>query len=149
MNNLQYIGGIWVHDQEKVLLLKTLQDASQPNKWGPPAGHMNPGETLAEAAIRETKEESGLTVDIEGLVSSCLSIVPDGRQYIMAFYKANKDSAGKVKIDPNEVADYIWATKEEVESGKYQFRKKFLMISCLRSFDSPAPINTFSIETTE
>jgi len=34
------------------------------NKWLPPGGHMEPGETPPEAAIREVKEETGLDVEI-------------------------------------------------------------------------------------
>lgn len=31
--------------------------------WGPPGGHVLPGETLAQTAARETLEEVGVTVD--------------------------------------------------------------------------------------
>jgi 8-oxo-dGTP pyrophosphatase MutT (NUDIX family) len=35
--------------------------------WELPGGHVDPGESASEAAIRETAEESGITVDITGL----------------------------------------------------------------------------------
>lgn len=33
-------------------------------QWFPVGGHVDPGESLCEAAIRETKEESGLEVEL-------------------------------------------------------------------------------------
>jgi len=35
--------------------------------WELPGGHVDPGESAAEAAVRETAEESGITVQVTGL----------------------------------------------------------------------------------
>jgi phosphatase NudJ len=37
-------------------------------RWYLPAGRVEPGETLADAARRETLEESGVPIELEGLV---------------------------------------------------------------------------------
>ena len=36
--------------------------------WELPGGHVDPGESASDAAVRETAEESGMTVEITGLV---------------------------------------------------------------------------------
>jgi len=149
MTELMLIGGVWVHDKDRVLLLKTLPNSKQPNTWGPPAGHIHEGETLAETAIRETQEESGLIVALLGLVSCHIVYTPDGKVHVMAFYKVAKPQDSEVVIDPKEVAMFEWATKEEVNSGKYPFRKNFLKDSCLKSFADPEAVDVFSIEHTE
>lgn len=41
-----------------------------------PAGHLEPGESLIEAALRETLEETGWTVEIQGLVGSVCTPPP-------------------------------------------------------------------------
>jgi 8-oxo-dGTP diphosphatase len=39
--------------------------------WELPGGHVDPGESASDAAVRETAEESGITVQVTGLVGIC------------------------------------------------------------------------------
>lgn len=47
-------------DGPKLLLIKNIFD----NRWAVPKGHVDPGETSEQAAIREIKEETGLDAAI-------------------------------------------------------------------------------------
>jgi ADP-ribose pyrophosphatase YjhB (NUDIX family) len=38
------------------------------NRWALPGGGMDPGESIAQAAVRETKEETGIDVEVTGVV---------------------------------------------------------------------------------
>ncbi len=63
------------NSQEKVLLLK------HPRRgWEFPGGQVEVGESLTEAAIRETEEETGITASIDRLVG-IYSSVKTGVQY--------------------------------------------------------------------
>ncbi|WP_276257062.1 NUDIX hydrolase N-terminal domain-containing protein [Halomontanus rarus] len=53
-----------VNDRGQLLLMKRAGD----NTWGLPGGFSAPGETPAETAVREAKEETGLEVDPVELV---------------------------------------------------------------------------------
>ena len=60
------VAGIVVFDEQgRVLLQNRSKDDIQ---WGFPGGVMELGESAAEAAIREVREETGLEVKIEGLL---------------------------------------------------------------------------------
>ncbi|XMB65897.1 NUDIX domain-containing protein [Mycoplasmatota bacterium zrk1] len=52
------------------------------NKWIPPGGHIEPNEGPVEAALREVKEETGLTVELLGekLPREMDILVPYGMQ---------------------------------------------------------------------
>lgn len=45
-----------------------LQKRADVGLWGIPSGHVEPGETVQMAAVREVKEETGLHVAIEKLI---------------------------------------------------------------------------------
>lgn len=61
------VGGI-VHDDVGRLLL--IQRGTEPalGKWSLPGGRVEPGETDAEAVVRELAEETGLSVRVNALV---------------------------------------------------------------------------------
>ncbi|SFG09434.1 ADP-ribose pyrophosphatase YjhB, NUDIX family [Desulfotomaculum arcticum] len=54
-----------VLDKENRVLLQKRSDVGL---WGIPSGHVEPGETVAEAAIREVKEEANLDIRIIKLI---------------------------------------------------------------------------------
>jgi len=51
-------------DEERVLLQLRADDGT----WGLPGGYVGPNESPAETAVRETGEETGLSVDVRQLV---------------------------------------------------------------------------------
>lgn len=60
----------------EILLFKTEFDPEiqLPPRWITPGGGIDPGETVAEAAIRELHEETGLQVDAESLGTVAWSV---------------------------------------------------------------------------
>jgi len=79
--------------------------------WNLPAGHVDEGETFEEAAMREAKEEAGITVEIERKLSTTHQAVD---RPVFHAYKAHI-TQGEVKIDPEELLDARWFTLDEVE----------------------------------
>jgi ADP-ribose pyrophosphatase YjhB (NUDIX family) len=58
-------GGAAVFDDEgRLLLVERVDDGT----WGLPCGYVDPGESPAETAVRETREETGLDIEVVGLV---------------------------------------------------------------------------------
>lgn len=55
---------IILNDENQVLL----QKRSDVGLWGIPSGHIEKGETVSEAAIREVKEETNLDIRIKKLI---------------------------------------------------------------------------------
>ncbi len=82
-NPLNVVGTLPVW-QDKVLLCRR---AIEPRHglWTLPAGFMELGETTAQGALRETEEESGAHVELEGLYS-LINVVRVGQVHL--FYRA-------------------------------------------------------------
>ena len=53
-----------IDDQGRVLVIRR----SDNDNWALPGGAMDTGESIAQAAVRETKEETGIDSEITGLV---------------------------------------------------------------------------------
>ena len=81
--------------------------------WSIPKGHMEPGETEAETALRELYEETGLTAWLD--TSRCASIEypirPAGQKQLVFFIG---EVSGEPKIRPGEIQHFRWVTAEEL-----------------------------------
>lgn len=97
--------------------------------WTMPGGKIDFGETLLEAAIRETKEETDL--DIEELKICCISDDFSGvAHYVTVGFLATKFS-GKVKtMEPETILEWKWHDIKKLPTNIYkpslQLLKKFL-----------------------
>lgn len=67
-----------IFDEQNRVLLMRRTDTDQ---WCLPAGMTDPGESVEQTAIRETKEETGLTVEIERLID--LYELPSGPHHFV------------------------------------------------------------------
>lgn len=89
------------------------------DRWLQMGGHIEPGETPLEAALREGREESGLSdlVPIGGLLDLDIHPIPAGKgepdhHHFDVRYLARTESAGSIMIDPSESNDLQWVTLE-------------------------------------
>lgn len=60
------VGAIIFDDAGRVLLIQRGKPPSE-GLWSVPGGRLEPGETLAQAVARETREETGLAVEVGAL----------------------------------------------------------------------------------
>lgn len=126
----------FVFDREnRVLLLRRAQHDSMPGLWEPPGGAADEEDgSLFVSAARELWEEAGLVATrIVRIVSEGEGKVPGSRitnrTGEVAFVKFAFEvevAGGKgpegltVEADPNEHDAFVWATEEELRSGKVE-----------------------------
>lgn len=108
--------GVFVFNQDNKLLL--LKSHKWPDKYVVPGGHVELGERLEAAVIRETKEETGLDVyDIEFIVFQEFVYDPSfwkPRHFIFFDYACQTRSTD-VQLN-DEAEEYVWVPLEEALS---------------------------------
>lgn len=101
--------GAWIRRDGAVLLVRDVGNEG----WCEPGGKDEPGESLPAAAVRETREEAGVEVSIEGIeLAERVRIVPDDgtalalHRLIVVF--AATYEGGEVRPADGEVAEARW-----------------------------------------
>jgi 8-oxo-dGTP pyrophosphatase MutT (NUDIX family) len=64
-NSLVPAAGVLASDRDGRVLLQRRRDTGQ---WAIPMGKQEFGETVAQCAVRETREETGVTVEVTGIL---------------------------------------------------------------------------------
>jgi 8-oxo-dGTP diphosphatase len=101
-----------------------VQRAQQPNagRWGFPGGVLELGETVAEGAMRELFEETGIVAEPAGVlnVHDAVSRDDDGRvqfHYVLiavrGIWRSGEGTAG------DDAAAVAWASRADVLAGRY------------------------------
>lgn len=145
MNKIPILAGVCIFYKGQLLILKNISDNYDNDKWGPPGGHGEKGETVLETAIRETKEETNLDVEALGIVQAIKANISDGSQLLFVFYCAEIDDISDLKVDLNESSDYAWVSFDDLESGKFDIRSESILKPVLmRAFkEKPLPLDSF------
>ena len=113
----------WVktEDGESLLLEVRSEKVKQPGEVCFPGGRVEPGETTAEAAVRETCEELGLTTgDIEVITELEPLIMGDGREVHPVSARLRISDIGSLDLSKDEVAEVFllpaaWLAEHEMQ----------------------------------
>lgn len=120
------VGTLIQNPQGEYLLI---QEAKQhvKGKWNlPSGGYSKEGEqieeTIREAAIRETREETGLEVDIEGLIGIYVRDAErTDKKNVNIFFEASKTGGNLGNVKQGEILDAKYFKKSEVRQLELRF----------------------------
>jgi len=130
---IELVTGAVIENQAGEILM--VKSPKWSNKWCMPGGHIDPGETIEQAALREAEEETGLKLKPVKIVSFGELINPPD------FYKPAHfiyfdlwcllEDDQEVKLDNDELEEYKWfkpeeALKLDLSSGYYKTIQDYL-----------------------
>ncbi len=92
--------------ENKILLTRRFNTGWQDGHYGLPAGHLEPNETLVQGAVRETLEETGVTVQPEDL--EFVHTMHRLNKYIDIFFTASTWEGVPRITEPDLCDDVRW-----------------------------------------
>ena len=97
-------GNSW--EESQILLIKQF---SGNDVWSIPKGKVKPGESYEECAIRETREEAGISVKLESRLSDVKIALKNKDKTVISYLAQQTCSKPPSSSDPDsEVADAAW-----------------------------------------
>jgi diadenosine hexaphosphate hydrolase (ATP-forming) len=90
----------------KILIVRAKQDPSQ---WIFPKGHVEPGESLPETAVREAREEAGVIGEIVSALSPPVKFKKDNAEICVRYFLAELKS----EVPAQENREKVWASPDE------------------------------------
>lgn len=125
-----YAAGAVCWREEKRYLLVALVHRVRYQDWTFPKGKVDPGETLAETAVREIKEETGLKIKL-GVPLQTMTYPLDKSKTKIVHYWAAKVSDKALsgsKFKPNdEISEVVWLTADQAFAKlSYQHDRELL-----------------------
>jgi len=112
--------GVVIWRQDEVLLIRRGKPPRE-GEWSLPGGAQNVGETVRDTALREVREETGLTIHLGDLIEVVDAIFPDENGKILHHYTLIDfvgEWAAGTAIASDDAAEVRWVLPHDIK--KYQ-----------------------------
>lgn len=109
-----------VVDQGKLLMIE--EHAEDRLVLNQPAGHLEPDESLLQAALRETLEESAWTVRLRHFIGAYQWKAPTGRHYLRFAFAAEPISHDPARALDEGIVRALWMTPEQLRQAHSRHR---------------------------
>ena len=110
-------------DGEGRVLLFRFDPGDRPPFWCTPGGAVDPGESYAEAARRELREETGIEMDcgpevarrhVEFITIEGVPVTADERYFRVRTDASEIDTAGHTALEQRVMQSWRWFTRDEI-----------------------------------
>jgi 8-oxo-dGTP pyrophosphatase MutT (NUDIX family) len=99
-----------------------------------PAGHVEQGESLIEAVIRETREETGWKIEPEFICGIYQFVAANGETYLRFTYSCKLVTQYRnLALDP-AIAEVLWLDRATLESNREMLRSQ-AVLQCITDFE--------------
>lgn len=110
--------------ENKILMMRRCNTGYMDGKYGFVSGHVEKGESLKQAMIREAYEEVGIKIKEEDLDYLCMIRRGDNDNYINFFLKADKFEGTPTIMEEDKCDDLIWADIDKIPENTITAEKR-------------------------
>jgi 8-oxo-dGTP diphosphatase len=115
--------GVMIQNAEGKILLGLRRGSHGAGEWSFPGGHLEFGETIFETAMREVKEETGLTVSELELISvadEMRYIKTDNKHYLNLGVKAVYEDGEPLLMEPLKCERWVWFGLDDLPNNIFE-----------------------------
>ena len=121
--------GLYIFNSQHQLLLGLRKSKHGEGTWCPPGGHLEYGESFEQAAVRETKEETGMLIDenqttVAGVTNDFFA--ESGKHYITVHLIVKNIDGNPQVCEPDKCAEWHWFSLENLPEKLFLPAKQFL-----------------------
>jgi len=133
MDNAPHITAACVIERDSLLLLVREKFAGQ-IVYNQPSGHLEPGEPLITAAIREPEEETGWRVEITQFLGIYQDTSPHNKIcYVRHCFVANPITEIENAVLDTDILETCWLNLDEIKARESELRSP-LVIKVIEDF---------------
>ncbi|WP_124727255.1 NUDIX hydrolase [Staphylospora marina] len=112
---------------EEVLLLRRRNTGYEDGNYSVPAGHLDGGETVKEAAVREAREEVGVRIDPEDVSLVHVMHRREGKEERIDFFAEVRRWEGEVvNKEPEKCDDLRWSGSDDLPENVIPYIRRAL-----------------------
>ncbi|OGY33351.1 MAG: hypothetical protein A3E37_00935 [Candidatus Andersenbacteria bacterium RIFCSPHIGHO2_12_FULL_46_9] len=100
-----------------LLIKRSAKYSSIVDQWDIPGGRMEPGTNLLTNLVRETSDETGLTIAYQPILLAAQDIFTKDNQHIVCLTYLSR-AKGVVTLNTDEAIDYKWCSWTELTRHK-------------------------------
>ena len=94
--------------ENQILLLRRFNTGFRDGEYSVPAGHLDGGETVMQAGIREGKEEVGVDIEVDDMTFSSVMHRIEDDERVDFFVRVNKWQGEPFNAEPDKCDDVRW-----------------------------------------
>jgi ADP-ribose pyrophosphatase YjhB (NUDIX family) len=131
-----HAGGVVVRRAKQVVEYLLVRAKDKPQEWVLPKGHIEPGESMRETAVREVREETGVWARVEGPLTDAFFTAGE-EQIKVRFYLLEAEEEGQPiekKRDP------VWLQLEDAMQRASQDNIRSALQAAARRYSSVPPL---------
>lgn len=110
--------GVYIIKNNKILLGERLGSHGK-GSWAAPGGHLEFGESWAEAAIRETKEETGLDIKNLEFIGLTNDIFDKNKHYVTIVMACDWTTGEPRVTEPDKCLGWEWFSIDEIPENTF------------------------------
>ncbi len=100
--------------ENQILLLRRFQTGYADGQYSVPAGHLDGGETVMAAGIREAREEVGVEIDLNDMTFSTVMHRIEDDERVDFFIHVHNWQGEPFNAEPEKCDDLCWANVDQL-----------------------------------